>query len=160
MNQAEDQLGLLGSLIFCLKFKTFWKSCHLWHVSRSPRALSSNPWFGVKGLGDNIVSSAIFLSSSVLQQIFWKGDSAVHCLPVGSRGEYYWRIFSVSPVILPSSIMTWAGLCLCYFLYLSRVYWVWIFILADVAMGSKWSFSLESTRISHLMDKEILLGEG
>ena len=125
---------------------------------RSPRALSLNPWFGVKGLGDNIASSAIFLSSSVLQRIFWKGGSAVYCLPVGSRGEYCCRIFSVSPVSLPASLVTWAEPWLCCFLYLGWVCWVWIFIFTDVAMGSKWSSSMESTRPPDESTRFVLVG--
>ena len=97
---------VLWSSVWSLEF--FWKSCHLWHVSRSLRALSSNPWFGVKGPGDNIVSSTIFLSPSVLQRIFWKGGSVVYCLPVGSRGEYCSRFcFAREPLCFLDD-MGWA----------------------------------------------------
>ena len=122
MDQAEGHLSLLVCLTFCLKSEMFFKkSCYLWHVFRSPQALNSNPRFGVKGPGDNSVSSAIFLSSSVLQRIFWKGGSVVYCLSVSSRNEYHCRIFSVLSVSLPASWTSWAVLWLRWLLYLSRV---------------------------------------
>ena len=79
-------------------------------------------------------------------------------MPVVSRGEYHCRTFSVSPVSLPTSWVTWAEPWLCCFLYLSRVCCVWIFILANVAMSSKWSSSLESTRPPDESTRFVLVG--
>ena len=77
---------------------------------------------------------------------------------VGSRGEYCCRIFYVSPVSLLAFWMSWARLRLCCFLYLSRVCCTRIFILADVAMGSKWSSSLGSTRPPNESTRFVLVG--
>ena len=54
--------------------------------------------------------------------------------------------------------MSRAELWLCCFFYLSRVCCVWIFILAVVAIGSKWSSSLESTRHPDESTRFILVG--
>ena len=70
----------------------------------------------------------------------------VYCVLVASHGVYYHGILSVSPMSLLASWMTWIRPWLCCFLYLSRVCLVWIFILVDIAMGSKSSSSMESTR--------------
>ena len=82
----------------------------------------------------------------------------MYCLPVGSRGECRCGIFSILPVSLPFLGCHGLELWLCCFLYLSRVCCVWIFILADLAMGSKWSSSLESTRPPDGSTRFVILG--
>ena len=70
----------------------------------------------------------------------------MYCLPVGSRGKYCLSnlfCFAREP---PYPWLSRAELRFCCFFYLSWVCCAWIFILAVVAMGSKWSSSMESTR--------------
>ena len=54
--------------------------------------------------------------------------------------------------------MSWVGLRLCCFFYLSRVRCTWVFILAVVDMISKWSASLESTRPPDESTRFVLVG--